>query len=125
MSRVIRRQQVAREQRTAACTGGLTPERRALAVRASRRGPVPDDAATRAAAAALTRYQLEQTTTQRNKNVAIFGAVGVLELVLALTSSPWWWLAVLMFVALIVAQSREPRTLRRRLALLNPADLHQ
>ncbi len=94
-------------------------------MRASRRGPVPDDAATRAAAAALTRYQLEQTTTQRNKNVAIFGAVGVLELVLALTSSPWWWLAVLMFVALIVAQSREPRTLRRRLALLNPADLHQ
>lgn len=91
-------------------------------MRASRRGPIPDDPATRAAAAALTRYQLEQSTGQRNKNLAIFGAFGLLELVQAVTSSPWWWLAVLMFAALIVAQLQQPLTLRRRLALLNTAD---
>ncbi len=122
---VTRRQQIAREQRTTAFTGGLTPERRAVAVRASRRGPAPDDAAIRVVAAALTRDQLEQSISQRSKNFTIFGAVGLLELVMALTSSPWWWLAVLLFAALIVAQLRQPQTLRRRLALLSPADLRQ
>lgn len=126
MSWATRRQEVAREQRTAAFTGRLILEHRALAVRASRRGPVPDDPAIRAAAAALTRDQLGQSISQRSKNIAIFGVIGLLELVLALTSSRWYWLAVLMFAALIVAQLRQPQALRRRLALLNPtADSHQ
>lgn len=121
MSVVTHRQQVAREQRTAAVTGGLTAENRTLAMRASRRGPVPADPAIRAAAAGLTRDQLEQSITQRSKNLAIFGVLGLLELVMALTSSPWYWLAVLMFAALLVAQLRQPQTLRRRLARLNTA----
>jgi len=126
MSRATRRQQVAREQRTAAFTGGLTPERRTVAVRASRRGPVPDDPAIRAAAAGLARDQLGQSISHRSKNLTIFGVIGLLELVMALTSSSWYWLAVLMFAALIVAQLRQPQALRRRLALLNPtADFHQ
>ncbi len=116
-----RRQPVAREQRTA----GLTAERRTLAVRASRRGPVPDDPAIRAAAAGVTEDQLEQSISQRSKNLAIFAVIGLLELVMALTSSPWYWVATLMFAALFVAQLKEPRTLRRRLALLSAAGLHQ
>lgn len=122
MALAARRQQVARDQRTAAFTGGLTPERRTVAVRASRRGPVPDDPAIRTAAAALTQDQLEQSINQRSKNLTIFGVIGVLELVMALTSSRWYWLAVLMFAAVSVAQLRQPQALRRRLALLNPAD---
>ncbi len=120
-----RRQQVAREQRTAAFTAGLTAERRMLAVRASRRGPVPDDPAIRAAAAGLTEDRLEQSISQRSKNLAIFGVIGLLELASALTSSPWYWVAALIFTALFVAQLRQPRTLRRRLALLSAAGLHQ
>jgi len=126
MAWATRRQQVAREQRTAVFTGGLTPERRAMAVRASRRGPVPDDAAIRTAAVGLARDQLEQSISQRSKNLTIFGVIGLLELVMALTSSRWYWLAVLMFAAVSVAQLRQPQALRRRLALLNPAaDSHQ
>lgn len=126
MSWATRRQEVAREHRTAAFTGGLTPEHRGSAVQASRRGPVPGDPAIRAAAAALARDQLGQSINQRSKNLTIFGVIGLLELVMALTSSSWYWLAALLFAALIVAQLRQPQALRRRLALLNPAgDIHQ
>lgn len=73
----------------------------------------------------LTRDQLEQSINQRSKNLTIFGVIGVLELVMALTSLRWYWLAVLMFAAVSVAQLRQPQALRRRLALLNRADLHK
>jgi len=79
MGRGTRRQQVAREQRTAAFTAGLTAERRTLAVRASRRGPVPDDPAIRAAAVGVTEDRLEQSISQRSKNLAIFAVIGLLE----------------------------------------------
>ncbi len=121
MSVVTGRQQAAREQRTAAFTAGLTAPDRALAVRASRHGSVPGDPVIRAAAAGLTRDQLEQSISQRSKNLAIFGGIGLLELVMALASSPWYWLAVLMFAALFVAQLRQPRSLHRRLARLDAA----
>lgn len=126
MGWVTRRQLVARDRRTAAATAGLTAERRTQAVRASRRGPIPDDPAIRAAAAGLTRDDLEQSLSYRSKNLTIFSIIAVLELVLALTSSRWYWLAALVFAALIVAQLRQPQALRRRLTLLNPtADFHQ
>jgi len=126
MGWVTRRQQVAREQRTAAVTAGLTAERRTQAVRASRRGPIPDDPAIRAAAAGLTHDDLEQSISYRSKNLTSFSIIGLLDLVLALTSSRWYWLAVLVLAAVIVAQLRQPQALRRRLALLNPtADFHQ
>jgi len=111
----------AREQRTAAFTAGLTAPDRALAVRVSRHGSVPGDPVIRAAASGLTRDQLEQSISQRSKNLAIFGGIGLLELVMALASSPWYWLAVLMFAALFVAQLRQPRSLHRRLARLDAA----
>ena len=90
-------------------------------MRASRRGPVPDDPATRAAAAGFTRDQLEQLMSQRSKNLTVIGVLGLLELVLAVTSSPWWWLLVLVWAWLFVAQLRQPQNLRRRLAQLNAA----
>ncbi len=117
MGSAHRRQQLAREQRTA----GLTTQNRTLAVRASRCGPIPGDPATRAAAAALTRDLLEQITSQRGKNLAVFGAFILLALVQALTSSPWFWLGVLVFAAAVVVQLREPRKLHRRLAQLHNA----
>lgn len=86
MGWVTRRQQVVREQRTAAFTAGLTAERRTLVERASRRGPVPDDPAIRAAAVSLTPDQLEQSISNHSKNLAVFGVIGLLELVMALTS---------------------------------------
>lgn len=121
MGWVTRRQLVARDRRTAAVTAGLTAERRTQALRASRRGPVPDDPAIRAAAAGLTRDQLEQSISYRSKNIAIFGVIGLLELVvLALTSSRWYWPAVLMFAAVIVTQWRQPQALRRQACTAQP-----
>lgn len=120
MSVVAGRQQAARARRTAPFTAGLTAQGRALAVRASRRGPVPGDSAVRAAAA-LARDQLEQTTSQRGRNLAGMAAFTVLELVMALTSSPWFWLAVLLFAGFFVALLRQPRALVRRLSRLDAA----
>lgn len=116
-----RRQRLAWERRTAAFTAGLTAEGRTLAMRAARRGRVPADPAIRAAVAGLTRDQLEQSISQRGKNLAIFGGIGFLELVMAVTSSRWFWLAVLMFAAFFVVQLRQPRALHRRLARLDAA----
>lgn len=121
MSWLTARQQAARDRRTAPFTAGLTAQGRTLAMRASHRGPVPDDPAIRAAAAALARDQLEQTTSQRGRNLAGLAAFTVLELVQALTSSPWFWLAVLLFAGFFVALLRQPRALHRRLSRLNAA----
>lgn len=118
MTAVTRRQQAARDQRTAAFTAGLTAQSRKSAMRASRRGPVPGDPATRAAAAALTRDRLEQSISQRRRSLTGFSVLALLQLVQALTSSPWFWLGVLLFATSIVAQLREPRKLRRRLSRL-------
>ena len=121
MSWITRRQRQAWERRTAAFTAGLTAEGRTSAIRAARRGRVPADPAIRAAVAGLTRDQLEQSVSQRGKNLAIFGGIGLLELVMAMTSSPWFWLAVVMFAALFVAQLLQSKTLHRRLARLAAA----
>ena len=72
------RQWTARRRRTAAFTAGLTDERRRLAVRASHRGPVPDDPGTRVAAAALARDRLDELTRQRTQALVIFGLVTVM-----------------------------------------------
>lgn len=37
---------------------------------------------------------------------------------MALTRSPWWWFAFMMFAAAIAAQFAMPRRLERRLAAL-------
>ena len=114
-----RRHQLLREQRADVFTAGLPPQHRVLAVRASRGGPIPEDRATRAVAASLVRDRLERTDGQRGRAVLFFAVVGVLELVLALTSSPWFWLAVALFVWLILTVLQQPHKLRRRLAQLN------
>ena len=119
MSVIAGRQQAAREQRTAVFTAGLSAPDRALAVRASRRGPIPDDPAICAAAARLTRDRLEQSIRQRGRNLAGLAVFAVLELVEVVTSSRWYWLAVLMFAASFVAQLRQPGTLHRRLSQLD------
>lgn len=51
-----------------------------MATRASRRGPIPDDPATRTAAA-VARDQLERAIKHRTTFVSLFGALGLLELV--------------------------------------------
>lgn len=70
MGWMTQRQRAAREQRTAAFTAGLTARSRTMALRASWRGPIPEDPATRAAAAAMFRYQLERTTSQRSRSLS-------------------------------------------------------
>lgn len=113
------RHQLLREQRAAVFTAGLTPQHRIVAVRASRGGPIPEDSATRAVAAGLIRDRLERSDGQRSRAVLFFSVVGVLELVLALTSSRWFWLAVALFAWLILTVLQQPHKLRRRLAQLN------
>ena len=106
-----------RRQRTAAFTSGFTEERRRLAERASRRGPVPDDPQTRAAAAALARYRLEGVIRLRTAGLVSLGLVTLAWVFLAMTR-PLGWLVVLALVGMFVFLVLQPRMVRDRLALL-------
>ncbi len=119
MGWATQRQLVARRQRTAAFTAGLTEQGLRSAERASRKGPVPNDPAVNAAAAALARFQLEEITRHRNQVLVIFGVGTLAGAVFAVTGSPWWWLCVLVFAAMIALQLLQPRMLRKRLVLLD------
>jgi hypothetical protein len=82
------------------------------------RGPLPEDPAAREAALRLARYQLGELRRRRTVTYAVFAVALALETWLALTSSPWFWLAVAMFGLSLVVSLAFPRVLRRRIELL-------
>lgn len=118
MERWTRNQQHAWRQRTAALTEDLTPEERTTALKASRRGQLPVDPRTREAAAAITEYRLELMNRQATKNSLILGAFMVLNVLMAVFSSAWWWLGFLLFAFFLTMGWWQPKMLQHRLTLL-------
>ncbi len=105
--------------RIASLTAGLAPEGRALAQRASVGGAVPDDPQIRAAAAAVVRYRLDLLTAHWRGNVIGMSAFELVFVVLALFSSPGWWLAAAFVAYPLLGQGIWLRSRRRRLILLD------
>ncbi len=87
--------------------------------RAAGRGPVPTDPRRRAAARNLAAYRLDELRRKRNLNLTFFGLASLAYLAMAIFSSPWWWLAVLMFTGFLIYTLILPGRLERRISLLS------
>ncbi|WP_166533712.1 hypothetical protein [Blastococcus xanthinilyticus] len=101
-----------------AAGGPLPDDDLAVVERAARRGPVPEDDATREAALRVAEDRLlvlrgTRTPARVAGGVLLLGAV-----LLAVTQSPWWWLAAAFWAALLVAGFAAPARLQRRAELL-------
>ncbi len=114
MGRVQHRQQRGVRDVAARSPEGLSKRVR----RAVLRGPAPEDPQVREAAHGLAVAQLAQYERQRRWASPFFGLMAVLTAFLAVTDSPWWWLAVGAWTAAAVGHPWLRRRLRRRAALL-------
>ena len=70
------------------------------------------------AAAAAIAYQLPILERQRRWAPVFFLVMAVVAGALALTTAPWYWVAVAFFLAMLVMQFVLPGHLRRRAELL-------
>ncbi len=64
------------------------------------RGPIPPEPDIREAAHRIALQQRRELLSKRRLSAVTFAAITVLNVLLAMTTSPWWWLAVLLFVSL-------------------------
>jgi hypothetical protein len=103
---------------------GLTAaDQQRAAVRASMRGPIPLEPDIREAAHRIALQQRRELLSKRTFSVVTFAAITTLNVFLAITASPWWWLTVLFFVSLSSWQLWWlPRHLARRADRLRPGD---
>lgn len=101
-----------------AMTAGLTPTQRVEATRTALRAPVPTDPRVRDVAVYYAEYLLGEMNRQRARSTWMFAIVDAICVVLAITTAPFWWLAVIAMSWLLMQQLIEPRRLRRRLDLL-------
>lgn len=105
--------------------GGLQEEMRALpeeqrraVLRSATRGPAPADPVVREAA--LRRARRNGDLQQRPRfRLTFFTLASIGYALLAITQSPWWWVAFAMFTALLAGQLVVPRRIARRIAVLS------
>ena len=110
---------VARQIRDSVVAGGpLTDVDRAVAERAARRGPVPEDDALRLAALRIAEDRAAQLGTARVRACLFGAALLLVSVVLAVLTSPWWWTAAVFWAALLAVSLVAPGRLRRRIELL-------
>ncbi|MGY2127991.1 hypothetical protein [Blastococcus sp. SYSU DS0617] len=86
--------------------------------RAASRGPVPADPEVREAAHGLVLAQLAPLDRQRLWATPFFVLVALLSAFLAVTDSPWWWLAVVAWTVAAAGHPWKRARLRRRAELL-------
>jgi ElaB/YqjD/DUF883 family membrane-anchored ribosome-binding protein len=79
---------------------------------------VPEDDGQRQAALRLVEDRLLTLQATRTRAAALPAVLALLTGVLAVTRSPWWWVAVAAAVALVPAVLLIPRRLQRRADLL-------
>jgi hypothetical protein len=98
--------------------GGVPQRDVRRAVREARKGKVPQDPEARRAAYRLLSTQLGELRRQRRWAPVFFLAVLALTVFLALAQTPWWWVAVPFWLAVLAIHLVAPRRLGRRLELL-------
>ena len=95
---------------------------RRAAMRAAWRGPAPTDPAVRAAAlhnAENTRDVTDRRWRLTTMVFVVFVVFLVVYTVMALTRSPWWWLAFAMFAGLLALHLTSRRRVERRIGVLS------
>ena len=105
----------------AAMTAGLTPAQRVQAFRTAVRAPVPTEPRVRQAAIRFAEYRLAEYGRHRVAGWWVCGAIAAVFAVLAITTSPFYWLAVAGFVGVCAQDLIELRRLRRRIEMLRAA----
>jgi Flp pilus assembly protein TadB len=88
------------------------------AVRDARHGRVPDDPEARRAAYRLLSTQVGQLRRQRRWAPAFLLLMIAIGVLLAVTQSPWWWVAVPIWVGALTLHLVLPRRMDRQLDLL-------
>jgi hypothetical protein len=89
-----------------------------IAGRAVNHGRAPLDSNVRRAAALLATYQLNQSSRIRWPELVLFGFLTLVSAIIALTDSPWWWIAAAGYATLDAPCRMYPRHLRRRVEIL-------
>lgn len=98
---------------------GFASVERQLVFRAASRGPVPEDSRLREAAIMVLQRRRDDAIRTRPRFIAIFGGFLVLTVVVALMdTSPWWWVAIALWVGFILLTALTPRLIDRRLAVV-------
>ena len=110
---------VRQRRKVSALHGDLPRRDLRIAGRAVNRGLPPSDPDIRRVAVLLATQQLNESTRLRWLGLALFSLFAVLSAILALTDSPWWWVAVAFYATFFAAYLMWPRHLRRRIAILN------
>jgi hypothetical protein len=101
--------------------GTLGPDAVRAAWKATRRGVAPQDPEVRAAVLGLIEDQRALLRRQRVLHWVLWPLMTALAVWLALTESPWWWLAVPLGGVLFVAGLVTPERLERRAQVLRQA----
>jgi hypothetical protein len=89
------------------------------AAREARKGRVPDDAEARRAISRLLTIQLAELRRQRRWAPAFSLVMVAGSVFLALAQTPWWWVTVPFWLALLAMHLALPHRLARRLELLS------
>lgn len=108
-----------------AITAGLTAAQQQQVLRTSPRNPVPSNAAVRQAAIRFAEYRLAEYDRHHVAGRWVVGVFAAVFLVLALTTSPFYWVGVVVIVYVLAQELSEPRRLRRRLEMLRAAPAGQ
>ncbi len=99
-------------------SGLVSPGHQRAALRASVRGPIPADPDIREAAHRIAAQQRREVLSKRPFTIVTFVAIGALNVFLAVTQSPSWWVSVILFGSLLGWQLWLPGHLARRQARL-------
>jgi len=98
---------------------GLPLDQRRAVLRSTARGPAPADPAVRAAALRQAQRSRELLERRSRFNLIVFTVGVVGYALLALTQSPWWWLAFAMFAGFLTVQLAMRRRIDRRIDVLS------
>ncbi|MGY1855361.1 hypothetical protein [Modestobacter sp. SYSU DS0290] len=88
------------------------------AERAARRGPVPEDDDVRAAALRIVEHRLALLQVNRSSALVSAAVVPLVAVFLTVAVSPWWWIGVVLGLALSALVLLTPAHLERRADLL-------
>jgi Flp pilus assembly protein TadB len=114
-----------RRDRARSALGQVSTGQHLLARRALRRGPAPTDPDTREMAYRLGTHALDTLTPgRRTFTLVTYGSFLVLSSVIAVTTSPWYWLGATFWTAMIAFTLWSWSHLQRRVELLR-ADGHE
>jgi hypothetical protein len=101
--------------------GPVLREKLPAVLRATVKGPIPDDPDIRNASGRIIAYRLSRLGRAVAVTYVVFGLFAALAVYLVITSGPVWWLAFALFISFIPLTAYQASRTRRRAALFGVA----